>query len=153
MTTSEERGPTTTRSTVQKPAPFDGRLTWDAYHTQFEMLAQINRWSDVDKAAYLSISLRGPAAMVLTNLPPHQRQNYASLTSAIQAWFGTGHQTELNRMKLKGRTHRREETLLAEDVQRLVRLAYPDATEPMVEVLAKDQFVDSLPDEDMQLCI
>ena len=131
------------------------KLTWDAYHTQFEMLAQINRWSDVDKAAYLAISLRGPAATVLTNLPPGQRQNYASLTSALQARFGTAHQTELNRMKLKGRTHRREETLpeLAEDVERLVRLAYPDATEPMVEVLAKDQFVDSLPDEDMRLRI
>ena len=34
-----------------------------------------------------------------------------------------------------------------------MRLAYPDATEPMVEVLAKDQFVDSLPEEDMRLRI
>ena len=155
VTTSEERGLTATRSTMQKLAPFDGKLTWDAYHTQFETLVQINRWSDVDKAAYLAISLRGPAATVLTNLPPGQRQNYASLTSALQARFGTAHQTELNRMKLKGRTRRREETLpeLAEDVERLVRLSYPDATEPMVEVLAKDQFVDSLPDEDMRLRI
>ena len=76
---SEERGPTLThggrRATVstalvQKPAPFDGKLTWDAYHTQFEMLACINNWSDADKAAYLAISRRGPAATVLTNLPP-----------------------------------------------------------------------------------
>lgn len=58
-------------------------------------------------------------------------------------------------MRLKARTRRREETLpeLAEDVERLVRLAYPDAAEPMVEVLAKDQFVDSLPEEDMRLRI
>ena len=41
---------------------------------------------------------------------------------------------------------------MAEDIERLVRQAYPDATESMVEVLAKDQFVDSLPEE-MQLRI
>jgi len=57
-------------------------------------------------------------------------------------------------MRLKARSRHREETLaeLAEDVERLTHLAYPDATEAMV-VLAKDQFVDALPDEDMQLCI
>jgi AMMECR1 domain-containing protein len=87
-------------------------------HTQFEMLARINRWSDADRAAYLAISLRGSAATVLTNLPPDQRQNYASLTAALQSRFGTAHQTELNRVKLKVRTRRREETLpeLAEDI-------------------------------------
>jgi len=58
-------------------------------------------------------------------------------------------------MRLKARSRRREETLaeLAEDVERLARLAYPEATEAMVEVLAKDQFVDALPDEDMRLRI
>lgn len=144
-----------TPSSVQKPAPFDGKLTWDAYHTQFEMLAKINRWNDVDKAVYLAISLRGPAATVLTNLPPDQRQNYASLTAALQSRFCTAHQTELNRVRLKARARRREETLpeLAEDIERLVRLAYPDAAESMVDVLAKDQFMDALPEEDMRLRI
>ena len=32
-------------------------------------------------------------------------------------------------------------------------LAYPEAAESMVEVLAKDQFVDTLPDEDLRLRI
>ena len=106
------------------------------------MLARLNRWSDVDKAAY---SLRGPAVTVLTNLPPDQCQCYASLIAALQSRVGTAHQTELNRVKLKARTRRREETLaeLAEDIEWLVRLAYPDPAESMVEVLAKDQFVDS----------
>ena len=50
-------------------------------------------------------------------------------------------------MKLKAWTHGQEKTLpeLAEDIERLVLLAYPDSTESVVEVLAKDQFVDSLP--------
>ena len=67
--------------------------------------------------------------------------------------FGLSHQTELNRMRLKARTWRRDESLaeLAEDVENLVRLAFPEAAEVMVEVLAKDQFVDALRDEDMRL--
>ena len=52
-------------------------------------------------------------------------------------------------------SHQREESPpeLAEDIERLVRLAYPDVAESMVEVLAKDQFMDSLPEEDMCLHI
>ena len=58
-------------------------------------------------------------------------------------------------MKLKARTCQREESLpeLSENVERLVRLAYPDAAESMVEVLAKDQFIDALPEENMRLRI
>ena len=115
----------------------------------------MNRWSDAEKAAYLAISLRGPAATVLTNLPPEHCGSYEALTTALDTRFGLSHQTELNRMRLKARTRRRDESLaeLAEDVEHLVCLAYPEAAEAMVEVLAKDQFVDALPDEDMQLHI
>ena len=31
---------------VQKPATFDGRSPWEPYHTQFEIAAEINNWSD-----------------------------------------------------------------------------------------------------------
>ena len=46
-------------SHLQKPPPFDGRFSWDAYKLQFEMLADVNHWSDAEKAAYLAVSLRG----------------------------------------------------------------------------------------------
>ena len=50
---------------------------------------------------------------------------------------------------------KRDESLpeLAEDIERLTRLAYPEAAETMIAVLAKDQFIDVLPDEDMCLRI
>ena len=140
---------------VQRAAPYDGKNAWDAYHTQFELLAGVNRWSNTEKATYLAVSLRGPAATVLTNLPPEQRCDYRALTAALESRFGSMHQTELNRTKLKARVRQRDEGLpeLAEDVERLARLAYSDAPASMIEVLAKDQFVDSLPEEDMRLRI
>ena len=64
----------------------------------FELLAEINGWNDAEKATYLAIGLRGPAATVLTNLPPEQRLSYAALTMALETRFGTTHQVELNCM-------------------------------------------------------
>ena len=40
-----------------------------------------------------------------------------------------------------------------EDIERLARLAYLDAAPAMLELLVKDQFIDSLTDEDMKLRI
>jgi len=58
-------------------------------------------------------------------------------------------------MQLRSRTRCREESLpeLAEDVDCLCRLAYPGAAPVMLELLGKDQFVDTLTDEDMGLRI
>ena len=119
------------------------------------MLAELNHWTEQEKAAHLAISLRGPALTVLTNLPEEQRSDFSALAAALKNRFGNNHQAELNRAHLRGRTKKRDETLpeLAEDIERITRLAYPEAAEAMVIVLAKDQFIDALPDEDMRLRI
>ena len=56
-------------------------------------------------------------------------------------------------MKLRTRTCKRGEGLpeLAEYIERLTQLAYPDAPASMIEVLARDQFLDALPEEDLQV--
>ena len=138
---------------VQKPIPFDGKVSWESYKTQFEMLSSMNHWGDAEKATYLAISLRGAAMGVLDNLPPDQRLDYNALSAALEIRFGTAHQVELSRMRLKSRSQRRDESLpeLAEDIERLTRSAYPDAAANMIEVLAKDQFIDALQSEDMRL--
>ena len=112
---------------LQKPPPFDGRTPWDAYKLQFEMLADVNHWSDSERATYLAISLRGSALTVLTNISPDHRGEYATLIAALNKRFGSAHLADLNKAKLKGRTRRRDENLpeLAEDIERLIRLAYP----------------------------
>jgi len=123
--------------------------------TQFEMLAEINGWNEAEKASFLAVSLRGSALVVLSNLPAEGRRHYATLVAALESRFGSAHQVELNRARLRSRTRRREEGLpeLAEDIERLVRLAYPEAQSEMSEVLAKDQFIDALTDEDIRLRI
>lgn len=142
-----------TTKTMQRAPPYDGRSTWEAYRTQFEMLARVNNWNEVEKATYLAVSLKGPALTVLSNTSRDNLYNYSSLVTALEARFGSAHQAELHRIKLKNRARKRDESLaeLAEDVERLARLAYPEAPPEMMELLAKDQFIDALADGDMRL--
>ena len=125
---------------IQKPTPYDGRTPWDAYHTQFELLAGVNGWTDAEKATFLAISLQGSALTLLSNLSAEHQGNYRMLVAALESRFRSTHQTELNRAKLRSRTRKREESLpeLAEDIERLARLSYPGADAGIVEMLAKD---------------
>lgn len=140
---------------LQKPISFDGSGLWESYYAQFEIVATLNNWNDHQKAAYLATSLKGPALAVLGNLAPEDRQNLDVLVVALKNRFGTSHQTELSRMKFKNRVKQRDESLpeLAEDIERLSRLSYPDAPPTLRDVLARDQFVDALPEEDTRLRI
>ena len=79
-------------------------------------------------ATYLAVSLKGPALTVLNNLASDNLYNYSSLIAALDACFGSSHQAELHRMKLKCRSHKQEDLAeLAEEIEcsRLTRLAYP----------------------------
>ena len=92
---------------------------------------------------------------MLGNLAPEDRQNLDVLLVALKNGFGSSHQTELSRMKFKNRIKQKNEFFseMAEDIERLCRLAYPDAPPTLRDVFARDQFIDSLPDEDTHLCI
>ena len=138
-----------------RPAVYNGKSSWEAYLTQFKLLSDLNHWTEQQKATYPAISLRGQALTMLTNLREEQCSDFTALATALKNRFGNNHQAELNRAHLRSRTKKRDESLpeLAEDVERLTRLAYPEAAETMIVVLAKDQFIDALPDEDMRLRI
>lgn len=140
---------------VQKPTSFDASTVWEAYYAQFEIVSKLNNWNDYQKAAYLATSLKVPALAVLGNLAPENRQNLEVLVSALGNRFGSSHQTDLSRVRFKNRVKQRDESLpeMSEDIERLSRLAYPDAPPTLRDVLARDQFMDALPDEDIRLRI
>ena len=119
------------------------------------MLVQINHWNGEEKSTYLAVCLRGSALTVLSNIPADKIYNYDDLVSALEARFGNAHQSELHKIKLRCRIKHKEESLieLAEDIEYLTRLAYPQVARSMQESLAKDPFIDSLPEEDMRLKI
>ena len=139
----------------KKPADFDGKVAWEAYLAQFELLADAQGWSTSERTLQLVSSLRGPALEVLGHLTPAQRLVYASVVEALRRKFGHHQQADVYRARLKARVRARGETLpqLALEVETLVRRAYPAAPEDMVSVLARDHFLDALQDRDLQLYV
>ncbi|EDO35082.1 predicted protein [Nematostella vectensis] len=71
----------------------------------------------------------------------------------IRRRFGGVHQSELARAQFKSRMKRKDESLpeLASDLQRLFRLAYVTAEQDVQDVLARNQFIDALTDEETKL--
>ena len=60
-------------------------------------------------------------------------------------------QAEFRWMRLKTLTHRCDDSLpeLAEDMESLAKLAYPNAALSMLELWTKVQFIDAVSDEEM----
>ena len=138
---------------ICKSNMYDGQTSWEAYYAQFCIIADMNGWRDSEKAAFLATSLKGTALQVLANLASDGRQDFRSLVAALDSRFGTSHRTEISKVKFKNRVRQRDEELpaLAEDIERLARWAYAGASPILIDTLARDQLIDSLPDDDMRL--
>lgn len=132
--------------TRRRPQEFDGTVSWEAYRTQFELLASARQWSRPEMAMQLVWALKGAALEVLNQLPPAKRSSYSSVTAALERRYGYQHQTEVFRARFRARTRGPGESLtrLAQDLELLVRRAYPEASEDMITVLLRDQFVDAI---------
>lgn len=139
----------------RKPADYDGKVAWEAYIAQFEMLARAQGWDEAERALQLVTALRGPALETLSHLPAAKQTCFASLSEALQRRFGHRHQAEVYRAQLKKRVRQKDETLsqLAQDVEGLVRRSYPTAAEDMTTVLARDAFVDALQNHQLQIYV
>ncbi|CAC5406295.1 unnamed protein product [Mytilus coruscus] len=139
----------------KKPAVYDGESNWEDYLVQFELIAAINKWSDIEKALELATSLRGTAQSILTDLRPEMRTNFIQLTAALASRFQPENQAEMYRAQMKSKIRRRTEQIpvLGQDIKRLVRLAYPSAPIEIKEQLACECFIDSLNDADMEWAI
>ncbi|CAG2194049.1 unnamed protein product [Mytilus edulis] len=140
----------------KKPVLYDGETNWEDYLVHFELIAAINKWSDLEKALELATSLRGTAQSILTNLRPEMRTNFVQLTAALASRFQPENQAEMYRAQMKSKIRGCTEQIPVlgfPNIKRLVRLAYPSAPIEVRDYLARDCFIDSLNDADMEWAI
>ena len=133
-----------------KPQNYDGTEDLDDYLSQFEILADLNCWNYETKSFYLAGSLKGDARTLLTELSSLQRRDYDSLVQILTLRFGS-----LNRAEIYKAKKRRDESIseLAQSIKKLTRQAYPNAPASVTSTLARDHFIDALPDSDVRLRI
>ncbi|XP_055885376.1 uncharacterized protein LOC129926281 [Biomphalaria glabrata] len=137
-----------------KPPVFDGSVSWSVYKLQFDAAAKVNQWnSDEEKATALILSLRGKASELLQSIP--NPQDYAALVKTMELRYGDEYLSELYRVKLKTRRQQSNETLreLEADIARLAHLAYPTATQDLLEIIITDAFADALRDPELKKAI
>jgi hypothetical protein len=139
----------------RKPATYDGTGNWADFLVHFELVAEINQWDDAEKALELATCLRGSAQGVLSDLRPEHRRSFLHLVASLNTRFQPDNQAEMYRAQMKNRLRKRAEPLseLSHDVKRLVRLAYPAAPMEVREHLARDCFIDSLNNSDMEWAV
>ena len=115
-------------------------------------MAEVNGWNDDIKALELATSLRDSAQSVLSDLDADGRRNYHSLVAALTTRFEPANFSEVFRAELKYRVRNPGEKLcdLAQDIKRLVRKAYMDDPKTTRDKIARDAFIDSLNDSDME---
>ena len=137
----------------RKVTEYDGKVSFDAYQAQYEVIARRQRWTQEEKAFQLVSVLKGQALEVLKHLTPAQLWCYDSVAGALQRRFGRRRQPEVFRAQLKNRRRGKDEALpiLAQGVEALVRGVYPMASEDTVDMLAKDCFVDALQNRQLQI--
>lgn len=138
-----------------KAPPYDGTSSWQDYLIQFEMIADLNGWNNDSRALYLAAGLRGAAQEVLGDLDAARRRQYAALLAILNQRFGPDNQAEMFRSLLRNKTRKSGESLpeLAHSIRRLVKQSYPTADYDLLESLAKDHFIDALPETDCRWTI
>lgn len=88
------------------------------------------------------------------HLTPLQRASYSTVKAALERRYGHQHQAEAFCARFRASVRRQGETL-QQLAQELVtcRCAYRGANEDLVSFLLRDQFVDALQDQPLQIYV
>ena len=137
---------------VVMPAKYDGSADLDEYLAHFSLCEVVNGWSAQQAGAFLGISLQGVARRLLAGINPATEKGYRHLKKALEQRFAPRNQTESFKALLRTRKRKTGETLqtLAEEVWRLVRLAYPEADATTLDSMGRDRFLESLGDIELR---
>ena len=108
-----------------------------------------------DKLSMLVASLKGPALELFAHLPEMDQMDFCRLTGALESRFGVANQEPWFRSQLRRRKREAGETLphLAQDIERLVCMAYPSATVALRDSLSCDHFMDALSDPELHIAV
>ena len=133
-----------------KPDKFNGNGSLETFLVQFSNCAKYNRWRESDKAAHLRWSLTGMAAELLWGA---EDLTYQELVEKLQLRFGGKGMEERFQTELRCRRRGHKESLreLAQDIRRLMMLAYPGEKSNLSEHLARDAFLSALDDPELEL--
>ena len=134
------------------PDRYTGRTPLKDYLIHFEICSDLNKWSTIEKAQYLAISLKGKAQQVLSILTMKELKCYESLKAALKQKFPYKDQSELFFETLQNRVKWSHESFtdLASSIHALVKGAYPLAATDRVNFMTCHYFIRAIPDKTLR---
>ena len=140
---------------VAKPEKFAGTSSFHSFIAKFENCCEINGWDEREKLLMFKNSLTGSAATILWEFGAERQQSYSELVERLKVRYGFEGQSESFRRKLRVRKQHHGETLsrLEQEIRKLISLAYPGETSNIMELIARDAFIEALSDRDLALQI
>jgi hypothetical protein len=140
-----------------KPDRYDGSTPWRDFQLHFDECSYLNKWSQMDKAMFLRVTMSGTARQAVTDLvkqyPAEQPPTYDQLLDALRKRFDHESQRELYRAKLINCERKPNESLpeLASRIRRDVESAYPTYNRMAREDQCIEKFLASLEDTTIRL--
>ena len=153
-------GPSTDRSNNEsrrrpvlptlKLGTYDGSTCLMTFLAKFENCIDYYGWTSKEQLCHLQASLEDAAGQVLWDAG--KQGSVYEVIRLLKSRFGTSNEEERYRSELHSRRRRRGESLQSvyRDVRRLMALAFPGQSGSLWEIMARDAFVDALPDPNLR---
>ena len=131
-----------------------GKISLESWLMHFDVVSGINGWNPEEEAKYIAMSLRDEALTVLTeSLGGCTELSSAEIRRILKENFDRPESISTYRQKFQARRRKPGETLTAlrHELVKLAREAYPEASEGMIDDLAKDQFITALESQHLRM--
>ncbi|PIK34108.1 hypothetical protein BSL78_29074 [Apostichopus japonicus] len=135
-----ERVASAFRKPIILPDVFHAQGKWKDYLNQFLPCADINGWSNVEKARFLGARLKGQAQEVYVDLSLSDIQDFGVIVRALNQHFQPDASISVRKTALKNRVAAEGEslTLLCSSIRRDVIDAYPNVNRQAQDELSMD---------------
>jgi hypothetical protein len=137
----------------REPDKFDGEnVEWPDYLRHFEQVAVWNRWSESEKTLQLTMSLRGVAQKILSELSPEQLSDYAMLIFSLSQGFCPSEREAAYRCEFRVRKRVRGESVsdYGYALNRIANRAFPNIPMSSRDNLVVDQYISGLGDLELK---
>ncbi|VDI48323.1 Hypothetical predicted protein [Mytilus galloprovincialis] len=138
-----------------KPSIYDGTTNWLEYKLHFEAVAKLNNWSEDIKVLKLITCMNGAALSTLADIEIDNIPTYCYLVKLLTKRFAPENLTDVYMSQIDACVRKPGQPLqeLADNIKRLVRMAYPSASLDTRDYLTYRAFRKALNDHDLELAI
>ena len=146
---------TPSRKPVIKPKSFDGTGDLTDYLNHFDLCIKVNGWDQSEAGTYLGLSLDGPALKLLEGKKVTTAGGYRQLREALVSHYEPANQRETYKALLRTRQRLPGESLqtLQLELNKNMRMAYPEAGVKTIDALVLDRFLSILGDTRLRMWV